>query len=431
MERTRLPTLNLEYKIDHGPAIGQKRTTTHDDEDEPIAKRAMMEIKKEIKKEAPWDDEPRQTDVYYSLDSPACFAGVDAVFAEAQRQAPAITRDDVRAWLAAQRTYTLYRPLKRRFKRLRTVPTGLNTDWQADLNVLTKLKDDNDGYRYLLVCVDVLSRKMFAEPVLKKDAAHMRAAFDAIFERAGTRPWRLYTDSGTEFESAAMRRYFDSKDILKYHSSPQRALHAAVAERANRTIKDRLYKYFSEYNTRRWTNAIQHIVDAINRSVCRVTRMRPVDVTEQNAPRLRAAVYGDPFAREQRPPRARPRFTVGDHVRVQENKLAFAKFLNTFTDKIFIVTAVERKQDLYVYRLNDGLGRELPGRFYEHDLVKTVPPPQTTTRVATIIGQPRVRDGRRQVRVRWVGHEPEFDEWIDEDRVVVARLPRHQITNVL
>ncbi|KAH7726465.1 hypothetical protein AAVH_05856 [Aphelenchoides avenae] len=374
MERTRLPPLNVEYKIDRGhPSIGQKRTITHDDEDEPIAKRAMMEIKKEIKKEAPWDDEPRQT-----------------------RRAPAVTRDDVRTWLAAQRTYTLYRPLKRRFKRLRTVPTGFNTDWQADLNVLTKLKDDNDGYRYLLVCVDVLSRKMFAEPVLKKDAAHMRAAFDAIFERAGTRPWRLYTDSGPEFESTAMRRYFDSKDILKYHSSPQRALHATVAERANRTIKDRLYKYFSEYNTRRWTNAIQNIVDAINRSVCRVTRMRPVDVTEQNAPRLRAAIYGDPFEREERPPPARPRFSVGDHVRVQENKLAFAKFLNTFTDKIFVVTAVERKQDLYVYRLNDGLGRQLPGRFYEHDLVKTVPAPQTTTRVATIIGRPRVRDGRRQ-----------------------------------
>ncbi|KAH7694694.1 hypothetical protein AAVH_38255, partial [Aphelenchoides avenae] len=241
---------------------------------------------------------------------------------------------------------------------------------------------------------------MFAEPVLKKDAAHMRKAFDAIFKRAGTRPWRLYTDSGTEFESAAMRRYFDSKDILKYHSSPQRALHATLAERANRTIKDRLYKYFSEYNTRRWTNAIQHIVDAINRSVCRVTRMRPVDVTEQNAPRLRAAIYGDPFEREERPPRARPRFSVGDHVRVQENKLAFAKFLNTFTDKIFTVTAVERKQDLYVYRLNDGLGRELPGRFYEDDLVKTVPAPQTTTRVATIIGRPRVRDGRRQESIR-------------------------------
>ncbi|KAH7725152.1 hypothetical protein AAVH_07199 [Aphelenchoides avenae] len=220
MKRTRLPPLNVEYKIDRDrPAIGQKRTITHDDEDEPITKKAMMEIKKEIKKEAPWDDEPRQT-----------------------RRAPAITRDDVRAWLAAQRTYTLYRPLKRRFKRLRTVPTGLNTDWQADLNVLTKLAGDNDGYGYLLVCVDVLSRKMFAEPVLKKDAAHMRAAFDAIFERAGTRPWRLYTDSGTEFESAAMRRYFDSKDILKYLSSPQRALHATVAERANRTIKDRLYR---------------------------------------------------------------------------------------------------------------------------------------------------------------------------------------------
>jgi hypothetical protein len=369
-------------------------------------------------------------DVYYTLDSPACFAGVNAVFAEARRRDPTITRKAVRTWLAAQRTYTLYHPLKRRFKRLRTVPTGLNTDWQADLNVLTKLKDDNDGYRYLLVCVDVLSRKMYAEPVLKKEAEHMKAAFDAIFTRAGTRPWRLYTDSGTEFESLSMRRYFDSMDILKYHSSPQRALHATVAERANRTIKDRLYKYFSEYNTRRWVDDIQYIVDAINHSVCRVTRMRPVDATERNAPHLRTALYGDPFAKERRP-RARPRFRVGDSVRVQEKKLVFAKFLNAFTDKIFTVQAVERKQGLYVYRLVDGKGRVLPGRFYEQDMVKTVPVNQTTTRVATIIGQPRIHGGRRQVHVRWVGHEPDFDEWVNEEDVFVAHLPQQQIINVL
>lgn len=370
------------------------------------------------------------SDVYYDLDSPACFAGQDAVYREASRRDANITRKDVRNWLAKQRTYTLYRSLIRRFPRLRTVPTGLNTDWQADLNVLTKLKADNDDFEYMLVCIDVLSRKMYAEPVLKKSAQYMQEAFDAIFERAGTKPWRLYTDSGTEFESAAMRRYFKANDILKYHSSPEKALHATVAERANRTIKDRLYKYFSEYHTRRWIDDVQDIVDAINHSVCRVTGMRPVDVTEENAPELRNRLYGNPFD-EPRAPRRKPRFKVGDFVRVQEERLVFAKFLNTFTDKIFEIYRVERKQGQYVYHLRDELGRVLPGRFYDRDLVKTVSSDQTTTRIAHTLGQPRVVNGRRQVMVRWVGHEPDFDEWIDEDEVQVARLPQQQLVHVL
>ena len=72
---------------------------------------------------------------YYNTDSPSCFAGIDAVFDEARLHCPELTREEVVDWLQRQRTYTLYRPTARKFPRLRTVPTGLNTDWQADLTM--------------------------------------------------------------------------------------------------------------------------------------------------------------------------------------------------------------------------------------------------------------------------------------------------------
>lgn len=188
-------------------------------------------------------------DIYYSLASPACYSGVSNVLREARRRLPNLSRPQVEDWLSRQRTYTLYRHSVRRFPRLRTVPTGLNTDWQADLNDLQRLAPHNDGFRYALLCIDVLSRKLYVEPVKRKEARYMKPAFNAVFERAGVTPWKLYTDSGLEFESAQMRTYFKERNILKFHSSAERKLHAMVAERANRTVKDRLYKVFSELNT--------------------------------------------------------------------------------------------------------------------------------------------------------------------------------------
>lgn len=368
-------------------------------------------------------------DAYYDTGSPAFLAGAEAVYREALWLDPRVTRQQVRDWLARQRTFTLFADRKKRFKRLRTVPSGLNTDWQADLNDMQRFAHENDGHGYYLVCIDVLSRMIYAEPVKKKEYSHMTAAFAAVFRRAGVKPWKIYTDSGGEFESARMNAYFRRKDILKFHSSPVRELHATVAERANRTIKDRLYRYFSEDNTLRWIDVLEDIVDDINNSVCRMTRMKPVDVNEVNAPALQRRLY----KRHTEYPEANvPKFEVGDYVRVQEHRAVFEKGWNKYTDKLFRVTGVEQDQGMNLYRLEDTLQRELPGRFYERELVKTVHFSETTTRIAHVVrtaaGAPRRRrkpngEGRQQL-VRWVGHGPEFDSWVDENLLTVAHLPR-------
>ena len=190
--------------------------------------------------------------VYYSLDSPACFSGVERVLREARRQNPNITRNHVKEFLDRQRTYTLYRPVHRRFRRLKTVSSGLNSDRQADLAMMNRLQEDNDGYIYFLTRIDVLSRKMYAEPLRNKTPGEVIRGFRAIFERAGTQPLKLCTDDGREFNSAESQRFYDAQDIKKLTAVTHETLHATMAERANRTIKERLYKYFSENNTVRW-----------------------------------------------------------------------------------------------------------------------------------------------------------------------------------
>ncbi|KAH7712436.1 hypothetical protein AAVH_20240 [Aphelenchoides avenae] len=346
---------------------------------------------------------------YYDVNSPACYSGVERVYAEALRHCPTINRSDVRAWLKRQRTYTLYRPTARKFTRLRTVPTGLNTDWQADLTLFNALKDYNDGFKYILVCVDVLSRMVYAQPVREKSAAHMRPAFEAILERAGVQPWKLFTDRGLEFESREMRQFFHEKDILKFCAYTNKVQKAAVVERMNRTIKERLYKFFSQRNTLRWLDVLQRIVYAINHSVCRMTGMRPVDVTEENAPALRRRLY-EPLLHA---PDEGTRYLEGDTVRIIKKKALFTKGLAPFSDVIYTVGKVLNRRRPVVYRLKDHFGDYLKGYFYEKELVPTAPFNETTTRIRRVIQRRTDQNGRRMALVEWLNHPATYNSWVD------------------
>ncbi|KAL3123199.1 hypothetical protein niasHT_006529 [Heterodera trifolii] len=200
---------------------------------------------------------------------------------------------------------------------------------------MDSLKQHNDGYRYILVCIDVLSRQIYVAEAESKKSEHMIDAFEKVFKKAGVLPNKMYSDSGLEFQAKRMNDYWRSKDIIKYVMySPH--LHAGVVERANRTIKERLYRYFSEKNTHRWVDIIDKIVKNLNNVTNRTTGMRPVDVNFRNATELRNRLYKDTEEQE-----GKPKFKLGDIVRITKEKGDFSKgYYPNFTDELFKIVRV-------------------------------------------------------------------------------------------
>jgi hypothetical protein len=64
----------------------------------------------------------------------------------------------VKEWLMDKNAYTLHKQSKTRFRRRKTISTGIDDLWQADLVDLSSLSKYNDSNRYLLTVIDVLSR---------------------------------------------------------------------------------------------------------------------------------------------------------------------------------------------------------------------------------------------------------------------------------
>ncbi|KAL3085413.1 hypothetical protein niasHT_036145 [Heterodera trifolii] len=252
--------------------------------------------------------------------------------------------------LTTQRTYTLHRQAKRRYRRLPTLAPGLHTEWQADLAIFDRLGKQNRGYKYLLVCIDTLSRQVFVEPVKTKTSANMINAFEHIFKRSKYIPWKVLTDQGKEFTARAVQQFFRTKDVEHFCMLTSPQFHAGMAERANRSIKERLYRYFTEQNTYKWIDVVQDIVCAINHSQNSSIGMRPVDVNFKNAEALRQKLHDA----AENVVRRQPKYRVGDRVRIEKYKHVFQKgYLPRFSNELFTVAEVHSERSPVVYRLRD------------------------------------------------------------------------------
>ena len=65
---------------------------------------------------------------------------------------------DLREWFEAQDTYTLYRPVQKRFLRNPYTVNNIMNVWECDLVDVQGLSKHNDGIKYLLNVIDVFSK---------------------------------------------------------------------------------------------------------------------------------------------------------------------------------------------------------------------------------------------------------------------------------
>lgn len=350
--------------------------------------------------------------VFSNVDNPAAFSSFENIYKEAKRLNKNLTRNDVRQQLESCNAYTLHKPRRIKYPRLKTVPLGYMTDMQADLADFQKTATDNNGFRYLLVCVDVLSRKLFVAPVKSKSPKDMIPAFDIIFAQLIEPPLRLFTDKGLEFQAREMKKYFEKHGVLKYVAQSE-DVKASIAERYIRTIKTRLYKYFTHSETYKWIDVIQKIVDGINNSVNRITKMRPIDVNKDNAKELWNRLYLTDL-------RTSKRYKKGDFVRIDNSRGAFDKgYLPNFSQEVFKVRAV-KPGSIPNYRLEDLKGEDIIGKFYEPNLSKYNYVDEEKWDIVKKIHKYRYVGKGKNKKIEYLvtyTDDPDWKYWVDEDQL--------------
>ena len=104
--------------------------------------------------------------IYFDPMHEAGFGGIEKLYQFVKKDAVFdLSRKQVKRWLEGNDTYTLHRPVRRKFKRSRVMAYGMDDLWQMDLVDLSSLSRHNAGYKYLLTCIDGLSKFALAIPL--------------------------------------------------------------------------------------------------------------------------------------------------------------------------------------------------------------------------------------------------------------------------
>lgn len=342
-------------------------------------------------------------DVYYNTSSPACFAGSDAVYREARKRSKKVTRKMVDDFLAQQEAYTLHKQARHRFPRNATRTAGIDVDWQADLADMRHLKQWNSHYQYILVCIDVLSRYAFAVPIKRKTPELVAEAMRSIVKHR--KPWILTTDRGREFSGKPFQEFLQSEFIIhKYATSPD--VKCAIVERYIRTLKTRIWRFFTKYNTKRYIDVLPDIVSAINHSYHRTIGVSPASVTVKNQNIVWKKLYGEKRHKK-------PKFKPGDSVRISIEKHALSKgYKASFSKEIFTVDKILRRQPP-TFKLKDADGEVIDGVFYNEELVRVLK--NEAIRAIHSVKKSERRDGELWHFVKFVDGQ---EKWIRNEELV-------------
>lgn len=348
--------------------------------------------------------------LYYNPNRAGGFSGVDAVYRAVNEEGKyKISRNKIRKWLITQDAYTLHKPVRKHINRNRVLVDGIDYEWQADLVDMSSLSEYNNGVKFLLTCLDVFSKYAWVVPLKSKSATSLEKALNSILE-LGRKPEIFYTDKGSEFKNKLVNKLLERKNVQFITS--QNETKASVVERFNRTLKTKMYKYFTWKRNMKYIDVLANFVHSYNNTVHRSIKMKPVNVNERNEKQVWENLYSNKKNKRTNRAKIKFKFQVGDKVRISKTRMTFEKsYLPGWSEEIFKIISRQSSRPP-TYRIKDLEDEDIQGRFYELELQK-VEKKDDVYRIEKVLRK-RKRNDITEVLVKWQGWPNKFNSWIPE-----------------
>ena len=285
---------------------------------------------------------------------------------------------------------------------------GINQQWQADLIDVRSLKQYNDKIAYLLTVIDVFSKQAYVIPLENKTGQTLINAFKSIF--AHKKPIHLQTDKGSEFINVEFQRFL-KREKVGFFTTENDDIKASIAERFNRTIKEKIWKYFTAKDTKRYIDVLPALVQSYNRSYHRSIKRAPVDVNYDNQEEVWKTLYNEDGILDHKKAKQN-KFQIGDRVRISKTRRQFKKgYLPSWSDELFTVSEIQRTEPV-TYIIKDDHGEPVLGAFYTPELQKVAD--KEVYKIDHIIRHKKDKKNKILYLVRWFGYDSSFDSWIPQ-----------------
>ena len=296
----------------------------------------------------------------------------------------------------------LHRPVRKHFPKRYVFVRKANEIFGADLVDMRALSKQNKGYKYILMVIDIFSKYGWAIPLKFKTGVEVSQALQTIFKERT--PQRLWVDLGTEFYNSEVKKLLLKHKITMY--STENYEKCSVIERWNRTIKTKLWKYFTANGTHKYYDVLQALIKKYNMTKHRSIGTSPV---EAQKPENQEHVFRKLYAEKMKKlGEKKPKFKIGEKVRLAIQKDLFEKsYVINWSDKVYTIKQVLATRPL-TYIVEDDKKEQHKGRFYEQELQKVK---TDTYRIQKILKY-KTENGQKYALVRWMDYDSSYNSWI-------------------
>ena len=367
--------------------------------------------------------------LYYTPGNPGAFGGPEKLYQAVKQDGRyRIGRIKIRQFLNNEDPYSLMKPIRRSFPRSKVVVNTIDSMWDGDLADVSNISSHNDGYKFLLVLIDIFSRFLFIVPLKNKQHQNITDGLKSVFQ-TGRKPRTLRTDKGSEFKNRWVKSFLKKEGVHAIYT--QNETKANYAERVIRTMKNLIYRYFIKKRTYRYVDVLQDLVTNYNQRPHRsLGEHTPASVNEKNADEIRLVAY---LSTQKKSPKRNTdkmktskksmlkkrnkmvfKYKIGDDVRISQLKHSFQRdYQQKWTEEYFKVFKRYQRDGISVYRIKDLADDPIDGTFYESELQKVTKSGDILYRVEKVLRK-RKRGKTKEVYVKWDGWPSKFNSWIPE-----------------
>ncbi len=292
------------------------------------------------------------------------------------------------------------------------IVSGIDDTWEADLIDVSSIKKENDGYTFILTLIDVFSKKAWAVKLKNKTSTTCLNAFKEILSKSKRICRKLHTDKGLEFYGKPFKDYLKTKNILLYSTKSE--IKGSIIERFNRTLKEKMWRYFTSVSNKRWVKVLDKLLVSYNNTFHSSIKLTPNQVNYRNESQVFVNLYGykrESFSKEI----TKINFKVGDNVRISKVKSTFEKgYQRNWTNEIFVINKIIGSLPV-TYIIKDFDNEIIEGSFYEKEL-QLVNKLDKIFKIEKILNK-RTSKNKNFFLIKWEGYSPKFNSWVEESDI--------------
>ena len=251
-----------------------------------------------------------------------------------------ITYDEVKDFIDNQPVTQIFRVNKHR--------NGSIKAWnpkekvQMDIVVMDKFGKSNNGNKYILVLIDVFTRKGYAIPMKTKSINDTTEAFELFCENYFV-PVVLNSDNDSSFMGKEFQNVIKKYDILMIENDVGNHRQLGVIDRFIQILKNDIYKHFKYQNTTNWIDILPKILKSYNETPKNsLNGIKPENAHLKENVKIINGINFQKMMEERKTSQPEIKFKVGDKVRKKVKTVIKNRSYNpSYSTEIFTIEKLD------------------------------------------------------------------------------------------